>query len=224
MKNNIKGITGAGDIVRSIYRNLKPYTYAGLLCFNRKKIDHNIIINFIKDANDGKIISKGHYGKRETDFGYGIDEIFLNDVLIKHIGKINTIIDYQISYFLFHSLNFIYDKAYRKNTDSILNTILGPYSNRNMSIKDKLTFIDKNTYQIRQKTKINDELCRRFTKLIEYLIDSKKLWLEENIQNFIYKYLRHIISANLVIHSDYKLGITTVDAFDAVYDSEYTKM
>jgi hypothetical protein len=202
---------------------MKPYTYAGLLCFNRKKIEQSLIMDFIRDTGNGKIKSKGHYGKRDTDFGYGIDEIFLNDVMINHVGKINTIIDYQTSYLLFHSKPFLTqtqdDKI--KKTSDILDTILGSYTNKDMSVEQKFEFIDLNSYQIRKKTEINDEICRRFTKVIDFLVDAKKIWMESNVQQFIYKYLRHIISANLIIYTNYKKGIIGVDAYEVVYDTDY---
>ena len=96
-----RGVTGAGDISRYLYMGLVPYIYAGLLCFNHAKIDKKVIIDFI--SNVDTIESKGHYGKRLTPFGYGIDEIFINEFFLPKIGKINIIIDYQPSYFLFHS-------------------------------------------------------------------------------------------------------------------------
>lgn len=221
MHHKFKGVTGAGDISRVLYQNLKPYTYAGLLCFNRKKVERSLIMDFIRDAGEGKIKSKGHYGKRETDFGYGVDEIFLNDVMIEHMGKINTIIDYQTSYLLFHSKPFLVQEDRIKKTSDILDTILGPYSSKDMTVDQKMDFIDKNSYQIRERTEINDEICRRFTKVIDHLVEAKKIWMESNVQQFIHTYLRHIISANLVIHTDYKKGITGVDAYEAVYDTDY---
>lgn len=221
MHHKFKGVTGAGDISRVLYSNLKPYTYAGLLCFNRKKIEHSLITNFIKDAEEGKITSKGHYGKRETNFGYGVDEIFLNDVMIEHMGKINTIIDYQTSYLMFHSKPFLVQEDRIKKTSDILDTILGPYSKPEMTVDQKMDFIDKNSYQVRERTEINNEICIRFTKVIDHLVDAKKIWMESNIQQFIHSYLRHVISANLVIHTDYKQGITDVDVCEAVYDTDH---
>ena len=222
LKHKFKDVTGAADISKLLYHNLKPYTYAGLLSFNRSKINYRLIIDFIRDAGDGKIESKGHYGKRLTDFGYGIDEIFLNDVFLTHIGKINVIIDYQISYFLFHSKPYILEDHRIEKTSDILSTIIEPYLEPNMSIEQKFNFIDKNTYHIRERTKINNDISIRFTKIIEYLIESKKTWMESQVQHFIYKYLKHIISANLVIYTDYKNGIIDAIPYETIYDTEYT--
>ena len=221
MHYKFKDVSAAGDITRVLYKSIDPYIYAGLLCFNRKKIKQSLIIDFIKDANDGKIESKGHYGKRLTNFGYGVDEIFLNDVMVKHMGSINIIIDYQISYLLFHSKSFIVQSIKSKDTSDILDTIIGPYLIPGQSVYQKMNFIDKNCYNIRKKTQINNEISKRFTKVIDYLVKAKKQWLEQNIQQFIYTYLKHIISATLVIHVNNKNDVTSVDTYDVVYDTDY---
>jgi hypothetical protein len=223
MRHKFKGITGAGDISKVLYDNLKPYTYANLLCFNDKKNDPSMIINFIRDAGEGKIKSKGHYGKRLTNFGFGVDEIFLNDVMIENMGTINTIIEYQISYLMFHSKSFLLQEDRIKKTSDILDTILGPYAKADMTVNQKMDFIDKNTYQVRERTKINNEICIRFTKVIDHLVDAKKIWMQSNVQQFIHKYLRHVISANLVVQTNYKHGVTITDAvaYDTIYDTEY---
>ena len=218
IKYKFKDITGAGDIKRFLYDGLKPYIYANLVCFNCKKIDHKIIIDFIDLAKNGKIISKGNYNKRLTNFGFGIDEIFLNNVLIEHVGNVNTLIEYQISYFIFFSEKKIIENF--KYSSSILSMIIEKYLTKNMLLEDKLKFIDKNTFLIRKKTEINDYISKRFTKTIDFLVKEKKNWLENNIQNFIYKYLRHVISAILVININYKpFYLTGIDIYDPIYDS-----
>lgn len=218
MKYRHKGITGAGDISRYLYVNLVPYVYAGLISFNHKKFDHKTIMSFIKNVD--KIESKGHYGKRLTPFGYGIDEIFINDFFLPKNKKINIIIDYQPSYFLFHSKKYLMEPSRIEKTSEIFSTILGPYDKPGLTAEEKLNLVDKITYQIRDKTNQNDEISRRFTKVIEYLYQHKKIWMETQIIQFIYMYLRHIISANIVINYDYEKGITGAKAYDTVYDSD----
>lgn len=219
MKHTFKGVTGAGDIERYLYKSLPPYIYAGMLCFNHEKIDSTILTNYIKDAEDGKIISKGYYGKRKTEFGHGIDEMFLNDVLFPYIGAVNVLIDYQISYFLYLSTPFI--KKHVKMSSDILDQILGSYSKPSMTIDEKLNFIDKHTYQIHEKTPINNELSKNFMQVIRECVASKREWMETDVQLFLHKYIKHIISANLLIHYNYKHGIIGVDAYEAVYNSEH---
>lgn len=218
MKYKHKDITAAGDIARHLYMNMNPYIYAGLLCFNRKKLDHKIIMDFIKNAN--KIKSLGNYGKRLTTFGHGIDEIFLNEYLLPKLGEINIIIDYQVSYFLFHSKPHMLEPARVNKTDEILSTIIGPYDQGGFSVEDKFEFIDKATYQIRESTPTNDEISRRFTKVIEYLVEHKNVWIEKNVLMFIYNYLLHIISSNIIIKYSYKKGILDTKTYDTIYDTD----
>lgn len=49
---------------------------AGRICAGIQRYDKNILLNFIKSIPD--LTVKGRYNKRNTDWGYGIDEIFLN--------------------------------------------------------------------------------------------------------------------------------------------------
>ncbi|VBB18009.1 hypothetical protein YASMINEVIRUS_472 [Yasminevirus sp. GU-2018] len=219
MKHKHKGVTAAGDIARYLYVGLNPYIYAGLVCYNRKRTDHKTIINFVRNAD--KIESTGHYGKRLTTFGYGIDEIFLNEYLLPKIGQINVVIDYQLSYFLFHSKNYLVDPERSDKTSEILSTILGPYDKPNISIDEKFKMIDEITYQVRELTDKNDEISRRFTKVIEHLVDSKKIWLEKKVLMFIHDYLRNVVSSNAVITYDYTEGVTDVKHYEATYDSDY---
>jgi hypothetical protein len=218
IKNKPKGITGAGDIARVLYSNLTPYVYANLICYNKKKHDHKIIIDFIENAENIK--SKGLYGKRLTAFGFGVDEIFINDILLPTTGGINIIIDYQLCYFLFHSKKRIMDEQRSDITNKILSIVLGPYANENMSVSQKIEFIDKNTYQIRKRTEINNELSRRFTKVVEHLVEAGKSWMERTVLQFIYKHLRHVVSANVVVQYEYKKGITRADTYETVNDTE----
>jgi len=218
MRYKHKGITAAGDIARHLYMNMNPYIYAGLMRFDQKKLDYDIIMTFIKNAD--KVESVGNYGKRFTTYGHGIDEIFLNEYLLPKLGDINIIIDYQISYFLFHSKPHLIEPDRIEQTTEILSTIIGPYDKVGLDVEDKFSIIDKATYQIRERTPKNDEISRRFTKVIEYLVDNKKVWIEKKVQMFIHKYLLHIISANIIIKYNYKKGILGTDNYDAIYDTD----
>lgn len=221
IKYKHKGITAAGDISRYLYLDINPYIYANLMCVNRKKLDHKIIMDYIENAD--KIESKGNYGKRNTTYGFGIDEIFLNEYLLPKLGNVNIIIDYQISYFLFHSNKHLTEPDRIDKTSEILSIILGPYDEAPVAdgrAEKQFDIIDKATYQIRERTTKNNEISRRFTGVIEHLIENKNVWLEKNILMFIHSYLLHVISANVVISYDYKKGILGAKIYDAVYDTD----
>src|SRR5271154_6582007 len=96
-----------------------------LISYNRKKHNRKLMLDFIENADKNE--STGHYGKKLTPFGFGIDEIFINDVLTPSIGEINIIIDYQICYFLFRSKSRIMDEQRRDTTNKVLSIILGSY-------------------------------------------------------------------------------------------------
>ncbi len=219
MKHKIKGVTASADIVRLIYENKAPYIYAHLVSYNSEKYDHRIIMDFILNAENIK--SKGIYGKRLTPFGFGVDEIFLNDFLLPEIKNYKCIIDYQISYFLYHSNSRIIDKNKIDQSTKILPMILGDLLTVDMNVSEMLNFIDKNTYGIRNRTDINNELSRRYTSVIEYLEESKKHWLEKNVQHFVHKYLKNIISACIVLEITYDTKLNDVKIYNAVHDNDY---
>jgi hypothetical protein len=218
MKFKHKGVTTAADVARHLYQNLPPYVFAGLLMFDQQRLDSKILMDFITNAH--KIKSTGHYGKRLTTFGYGIDEIFINQTMLPLIGGFNIIIDYQIAYFLYHSKKYIMRDNMVDKTRQILSTILGSYDTPESDADKKLKMIDDYTYQIHTKTEKNDEISRRFTYIIEYFTENKIRWMEKKVSRFIYKFLKHIISATLVIKFDYKHGLTKVTPYDVIYDSD----
>jgi hypothetical protein len=219
MKHKPKGITVSADFARLIYKKEPAYAYAHLVCYNMDKFENRLITDFIKNAH--KIKSTGNYGKRLTTFGFGIDEIFLNQTFLEAIVKYRVIIDYQISYFLFHSKERIIKTSKIDATNNILTIILGKHSDQKMNVEDKLSFIDKNTYGIRYATEINDEISRRFYLTICHLVHINKNWLEGDVQKFICTYLKNVISANLVIDTNRKSDIISADVYDAVVDSDF---
>jgi len=212
-----KGIVGNGSFIEFIKGSHdKPHLYAGSISYNIKKSDYNLITDFIINIKD--ITTPGRYNTRFTDFGYGVDEIFLNDILLPKIGSVGVIIEYYISYFLFHSYDRILSQP--KKSEKILSAILGRYNteiNNTNDIKEKLNFIDANTYKIRKRTDINNTLSKRFSKVIKYLYNNKIKWMNWNIIKFIHKYLSNVISATAVMYYDYnKNKITTVKLYDKV--------
>lgn len=220
MEHNRKGVTAAGDIVRHIYLNMKPYIYGGLICYNREKMNKNLILNFIKNAD--KIESKGHYGKRLTTFGYGIDEIFVNDYFLPKIGEVLVVIDYQPSYFLFHSSSHILAQNRIDKSLNILSLILGSYDDKTLTAEEKIKKIDDLTYQVREKTDQNDEISRRLTMVVDHLVSNKKIWLEKPVLQFMNSHLKNVISANLYINYSYENNaIISVKRYNAVYDTDH---
>ena len=189
MKNNIDQFCGKMKMSEFIGKN-KVYIYANLMSYSNK-FDKNIIINFIKNAENVK--EKSVYNKRKTTFDYGIDEIFINDYLLKNKEKCG-LIPYGISYFLYYTKNRILKS---KNSKLILKYILGKFYNNHMTIKDMFSFIDKNTYKKEDNTSLY--LITRFYKIISYLHDKNIKWLPRSLMNILNLYLNNLIKGDLII-------------------------
>lgn len=233
----------AGDLSKLVYNNETPYLYAGMVSVKDHKYKNNIIINFIKNAE--KIKTKGYYGKRLTTYGYGIDEIFLNDDLINRRDSYGVLIDYQISWFLYHSRDYLLHKKRRKNTYTILKTIIDKlqklnineyYYDKNDYFKDQLTsnnriiptdnmtveemidFIDQNTYSIRKKNDVNNIISIAFYESVSFALNNNKMFLEKHVMDFICTYLLNIISCKIVAVIENN-RIIRVEKYEIIYDS-----
>ena len=162
MKNRPKGVTASGEIHNLIYKGEVPYIYSGTLCFNHEKLESNLITKFINSAHT--IIGTGHYGKRKTTFGYGIDEMFLNSHLIPAVKNYSIIIEYQISYFLYHSQPYIMKQKREEITNKILKMILYNLYNPGLSSEDMLNIIKESQFlpdlkkMIRRQARISGEI------------------------------------------------------------------
>lgn len=67
---------------------VKPYILASKLAGFGKKIDRNIILNFIENINNYKKLPTDYPKKRcYKNICFGIDEYFLNDILIEYLIK-----------------------------------------------------------------------------------------------------------------------------------------
>jgi curved DNA-binding protein CbpA len=214
-----KGLTGSGSFNDFIAHDSIPHFFAGTFMYNMQKTENSMIIDFIKNAH--KIESKGKYGKRLTTFGYGIDEIFLNDYLVKKQKNASIIVEYQPSYFIFHSNDRIMEQKNREVSSKILSMILGKYGKNMTTLEDKIKFVDKNFYNVTEKNDINNELSKRFSYVIEYLVKHNKAWLNMNAQKIINGFMKHIIScviiANIDIKGD-KCNLKKIDLHNVVYD------
>lgn len=144
MRNTPPGITASGEIHRLIYHGETPYVYAGTLMFNQDYMDQGVITKFIRSAHT--ISGTGHYGKRTTTFGYGIDEMFLNGHLLPLAGTYSILIEYQISYFLYHSSAFIAKQKRAESTHQILKLILHDLYSPNMTISSMLQIIESSYF------------------------------------------------------------------------------
>lgn len=199
LTNNFNSFFGLGFVNDVLIKN-KPYIFAGCTFFPNKKYNKNIIIDFIKNIKFDK--NKGYYNKRFTEWGFGVDEIFINNYLINNIDEFGILFDYQLSYFMYHDKDKILNS---KNSKKFLKLIIGKYYKENMTLEDMYNFIDKNTYRIYNYTDISSYLTKRFCSLLKFLKNNKKKWMSKIYSNFIIEYLDNIISAVVKINYNNKL-------------------
>lgn len=198
MQTKLDNFTAMAAITPLLYENKKAYVFAGLMSV-KDKYDKNILLKFIKNAHNIK--DKGFYNKRETTFGFGVDEIFINNYLLPNVKKYSSIIEYNISYFLFHSKKRIMKS---KNSEIIFKSIIGKYYKEGMSVEDMYNFIDSKTYMVKERNEIINYLTKRFNKVISYLYKNKTKWIELNIINILEENLKNIIYGFVIITSDSK--------------------
>jgi hypothetical protein len=182
-----------------------PYILGGLVGLFNYKFNHNIIIDFIKNIKDIK--DKGLYEKRFTDFGFGTDEIFLNNYLIKKDNykllfdnniNIGIITNYNTIWFMY--FQYVHTEILKLNKDSpkIFKFILGKYYIKNSTLDDMFKSID---------TKINNNniteeiiyISKRFYKIIKYFVKRNKEWMDLSIMKTINTYFKNIIKSNSYI-------------------------
>lgn len=220
------GLSGPAQIIDLLLKDddNHAYIYANSMFYNADKFDHNFIIDFIKKADTFEC--KGCYGKRDTTFGFGIDEIFINNYFIPKLEYYNAIIEYEMSYLLYHSKDFIFDSKHIDYTTKLLGLILGKFNDTDLGANKKMEIIDLYTYLIRLKTEETNELSKNYSFIIKCLAENNKKWIPKPFIDFIYKYLLNIISAIVVISIKYNQNqsqIQDVIKYDVIYDDHYGK-
>ena len=182
------------------FKDNSLYIISCLMHFNAIKYDKNIFINFIKSAHT--IVDTGQYNKRFSAFGYGTDEIFINQYLLSNIDIIYCQINYNINWFIYHNLDLI---KTNKNSYKILKYILGDYYNIKYDINKMITVIDNSFYRIYKRTVINNYFTNRSYKIIKYMYKNNINWMLKSHYNIILKIKKkNILLCNLFIGIDIK--------------------
>jgi len=195
--------------------NFKDNLYIYAECMSLyDKLDKKYLTNFIK--NTDKIAPKwdiGRYSKRFTTYGFGIDEIFINNYIFKSFNEYSVIFEYYTSYFMyFYKKQIVKDK----NSFKILKYILGDYYKKGMNVNKMYDFIDKNTYLVRKFNKINNYLTIRFNNIIAYLYKNNIKWIELHIMKIIYENLNNIIYGLVVLTTDYNKSFIKVKVYNKI--------
>ena len=196
--DNVEKINGLCGFTSTYTGKSVPYIFAGIL-FSSEQFDQDLLNNFIKNPPD--LSDKGFYGKRLTTYGYGIDEIFLNKIMIKNANNFYIGIKYQISYFLYFAKDYMKEKI-PKRSYKCFKFILGKYYKKNMSFDNMYKEFDDELYN---KTIYSEKAIyfgNRYFKLIDDLIKNKKTLMNQTLLKFTHKYLMNIYSAIIFIKID----------------------
>ncbi len=219
MKFKPDGLTASGIIKPLLFEKKRGYIFAGSMCLNvKEKYDRSILENFIFNAQ--KHDSLGLYGKRTTTFGFGIDEIFLNEILVPIIKDFWMALDYQLSYILFHTKDYLYEEKRNNVTQNVFSYILGKYDRPNSTIEEKYNLIDASTYLVRERTEMNSYISKRFYDVIEYQELHKKKWIPRRLVKLIHKNLMDVISATVIVRTNVNARIKDVQIMSPIYVSD----
>lgn len=211
-----KEVIGAGQVEKLLINKYLPHYYCYLFAVYNFKFDKSIIINFIKDAPNIK--DKGIYNLRLKPFGYGTDELFLNEYMMydnsfKNINgvKIGILLNYDINWFLYYyKKELLEDMA--SSTYANLKFILGKFYKPYMSSEQMFNLIDKFTYRIKSNDSNKKYISERFSELIKEL-DSKNLeWFSLEHIKLINKNFNSIVDClSILYYNPVNLNISSVN-------------
>lgn len=196
-----KSVAASVNISDFLKKGDDIHIYAGNMYFGNKKYDHLILTDFIKNAN--KLKNTGYYKKRLTTFGYGTDEIFINNFIKKYCEFIYCEINYSPNWFIWDNL-----KEINKNSDSpkYFKYLLGIYYN-NESLQEMIKMIDSMFfYENIKKSDKMKYISKRYYLLIDYLIKNNIEWINMNQMKIISKYLKDIVISPIF----YKINLKTM--------------
>ena len=214
-----KEIIGMGMIDKLLIHRYRPHFFCGLFGVFNVKFPKSIIINFITNAPN--INDKGIYGKRLKPYGYGTDELFLNEYFLyldnyKYISniKLGILLSYDINWFLYYyKLELLEDMASR--TYSNLKNILGKFYKPNMTSEQMFGLMDKLTYQIKSTDSNKIYISNNYYKLIEELNFKNLEWFSLSHIKLIYKYFLNIVDCLAVIYfNPSNLEITDINILE----------
>lgn len=199
-------IIGMGMIDKLLIQKYRPHFYCGLFGVFNVKFSKSIILNFIENAPN--INDKGIYGKRLKSFGYGTDELFLNEYFlyannsnnIKKI-KLGILLNYDVNWFLYYYKSELM-KDMAAKTYSNLRFILGKFYKPNMTAEQMFNLMDKLTYQIKSSDINKIYISSQYCKLINELNFKNLEWFSLEHIKMIYKYFLNIVDCLSVVYFD----------------------
>ncbi len=193
--NIFTGFSGLGEFGKNTSKPL-PHLYANGL-YAPEIYKKKIIIDFIKNIHTLKNV--GYYGKRLTDWGFGVDEIFINEYLVHKMPQYNFIFQYTSLYILKH---YKYEIIDNPESVKIMKQILGKYYNNKISLLEN---IEKNRIEILNTPYINEkyiEISKRFYSTIKELHDTNNKWLPDIFMDLLLNKFKNIIKSVCLIEFD----------------------
>lgn len=193
--NVFTGFSGLGEFGVDHNKPL-PHIYAGGL-YSPEIYKKKIIIDFIKNIHTLKNV--GYYGKRFSDWGFGVDEIFLNEYLVHKMPRFNFIFQYTSFYILKY---YKYEIVANPESIKIMKQILGKYYNNKISLAEN---IEKIRNEMKNSTSINEkdiEISKRFYSTIKELHDNNNKWLPDIFMDLLLNEFKNIIKSVCLIEFD----------------------
>ncbi len=209
-------IVGKGRAEDLLIKKLDPHFYLNLVSFYNKKYPTEIVTEFISKAHTIK--DKGLYGVREKTFGFGTDELFLNEYFIYKDDYIDgvelgVLFDYDINWFLYHFKNDLLIQN-PQLTNTSLSFILEKYKKPDSSIEEMFNTIDKIIYKVDYSNENKIFVSVKFYMLIKELLSKSTEWFDINIMKLINKYYYNIIQCTSIVFFDKKLNIINIKNFN----------
>lgn len=206
INTNKKEIIGMAKMSDLLIMKYDPHFFCGLFGVFNVKFPKSIIVDFILNAPN--INDKGLYNKRLKPFGYGTDELFLNEYFVHYKNykyvkniKLGIIFNYDINWFLYYyKKELLTDLA--SKTYSNLKFILGKFYKPNMTSEQMFNFIDKLTYMTKSTDLNKIYISQKFYDLIENLNFNNLEWFSLEHIKLIYKYFFRIVDCTAVIYYD----------------------
>jgi hypothetical protein len=194
-------------------KNIIPHILAGLIV-NLKRISPNVLIKYLKDIDANNKVHSS-YAKNEKHisnnkkFIYGVDEYFLNKVLLPYIDENKLEFCTRIYYNIINIINnkIFYKKKIRNNfneKDIKFFTIFFNYVLKNIhgfkfkNIEDAFNLMDKYTYKkyYKYNKKLSDTqiiIFKRLFAFYKYLKSKKITYLNPYYISFIVDYMKNKI-------------------------------